>query len=305
MFVAFVFSEVPAYRQLGYLTSISLVLSLLAALFILPNILRPGGRILGLGRGMSLQRWGKITAPLTIVAAMLVIAAIFISRKIKFDSDITRLDGVRSGGAASRERFPKNLGTVRREQALLVVTARTKDAAEQANDEVYKIVAPRLPEGQFVSLSSIWPSPANRRATKPPWQQFWSPRRISDLRRDLAAAGEPYGFSANAFQPFFQSLSNPPTDDRPPAIISSIEDQFTARSKGDWQMLSYFDDTPQSVAAVEAAIRGRPDAEVVCAACWPARSRNRPFPKLTFWSASASRSSLFLFCSSPAACSNR
>lgn len=263
VFVAFVFSEVPAYRQLGYLTSISLILSLLAALFILPKILRPGGRIIGLGSGMSLERWGKMMVPAVIVAAILLVAAIFIARKIKFDSDITRLDGVSPAVRQAESDFQKNWGRSDVQQALLVVTAPTKEAAEEANDEIYKIVSPRLPDGQFVSLSSIWPSAANRHANEVRWQQFWSPRRISDLRGDLAAAGKPYGFSANAFEPFFQSLSTPPSDDQPPAIISTIEDQFTARSKGDWQMLSYFDDTPQSIAAVESLIRGRPDAQVV------------------------------------------
>ena len=47
VFFAFLFSKIPAYRQLGYMTSVSLILSLLAALFVLPKILKPGGKLRG------------------------------------------------------------------------------------------------------------------------------------------------------------------------------------------------------------------------------------------------------------------
>jgi uncharacterized protein len=263
VFVAFVFSEVPAYRQLGYLTSISLVLSLLAALFILPKLLRPGGRIVGLGRGMPLVRWGKAMVPAVFVAAVLLIAAIFIARKIKFDSDITRLDGVSPAVRKAEDDFQKTWGRSDVQQALLVVTAKTKNAAEQANDEIYKMVAPRMADAHFVSLSSIWPSAATRKANENRWRAFWSPQRISDLRRNLAVAGRPYGFASSAFDPFFANLAAPSSGDQPPAMISDIEDQFTARSKGDWQILSYFDDAPQAVDTIEAIVRDRPDAQVV------------------------------------------
>ena len=49
VFVAFLFSKIPAFRQLGWMTTISLVMSLLAALFILPDFIRPGGKLTILG----------------------------------------------------------------------------------------------------------------------------------------------------------------------------------------------------------------------------------------------------------------
>ncbi len=262
VFVAFTFSKIPAYRQLGYLTSISLILSLLSALFILPRMLRARGKIVALGRGMRLDRWGKMMVPAVIAAAVLLVAGIFVSRKIKFDSDVTRMDGVSTSVKQAEKDFQKNWGRTDAELALLVVTAPTRDAAELANDQVYRII-PRLPDGQFVSISSIWPSSATRHANDKRWREFWSERRIAKLRSDLAAAGEPYGFSATAFDPFFRTLSTPPEQDQPPQIISTLGGQFSARSNGNWQMLSYFDDTPGNVAAVRAAVGDRPDVQVV------------------------------------------
>jgi len=263
VFIAFLFSRIPAYRQLGYLTSISLILSLLAAIFVLPKLLKPGGSIVGLGRGMPLDRWGRKMAPITIIAPILFLAAVFIARKINFDSDFTRLDGVSPSVKNDEADFQKEWARSDTDLAILVVTGRTRDQAEEASDEAYRIVSPHFPEGQFTSLSSFWPSATTRHANETRWRHFWSPQRIAKLRQDLATAGEPYGFSASAFDPFFQILSNPPAENPPRLILASVQDQFTARSGTDWQMLSYFADTPANTTMVRGLLHDRPDAQVV------------------------------------------
>ncbi|MGD0138443.1 MAG: MMPL family transporter [Tepidisphaeraceae bacterium] len=263
VFVAFLFSKIPAFRQLGCMTSISLVMSLLAAIFILPGMIRPGGKLVLLGRGMPLRRWGGKMVPLTILGVAVFAAAAFVARKTGIDSDVTRLDGVTATVKQNEHDFQAAWGRSDKEMAILVVTGKTRAEAEAANEEVGRIVAPKFAEGSFVTLSSFWPSEATRHENGERWQAFWSPQRIADLRRNLAAAGQPYGFSAEAFEPFFQSLANPPRQDLSRQIVQSIEDQFIARSNGDWQMLSYFEDSPQNVSMVRKLIAGRADAQVV------------------------------------------
>ena len=198
----------------------------------------------------------------TIIAAILLVAGIVIARHIKFDSDITRMDGVSDSVKQNEKDFQKTWGRTDAELALLVITAKTHEEAQEANDEVYRIV-PKLPEGDFVSMSGVWPSAATRYSNEQRWNAFWSKDRISQVRSDLTTAGAPYGFSANAFDPFFQSLSKPPAGDEIPDIISSIGEQFTARSNGNWQMLSFFEDTPANLAAVKAAVGDRGDVQIV------------------------------------------
>ena len=263
VFVAFLFSKIPAFRQLGCMTSISLVMSLLAAIFILPGMIRPGGKLVLLGRGMPLRRWGGKMVPLTVLGVAVLAAAAFIARKTGIDSDVTRLDGVTAAVKQNEHDFQAVWGRSDKEMAILVVTGKTRQEAEAANEEVGRIVAPNFPEGKFVTLSSFWPSEATRHANWERWQAFWSPQRIADLRRNLAVAGQPYGFTADAFDPFFQSLAHPPQENLSRQIVQSIEDQFIARSNGDWQMLSYFEDSPDNVTAVRRLLGGRSDAQVV------------------------------------------
>ena len=101
------------------------------------------------------------------------------------------------------------------------------------------------------------------RSNQKRWQAFWSPERITKVRGDLATAGEPYGFAGDAFEPFFQSLSASPKDDAPQSLLSSIEEQFVARSGSDFQMLTSFADTPENIKIVRAALHDHPEAMVI------------------------------------------
>jgi predicted exporter len=264
VFFAFLFSKIPAYRQLGCLTSISLVMSLLAALFLLPKIIRPGGKLAFLGRGMPLERWGRKMVIPTAVCGVVLVAAAAVAMRIKVDPDITRLDGVSARVKQNEDDFQKTWGRSDKALAMLVVSGKTREAAEEANDHVYADVLKEFPGAQFVSLSSFWPSEATRSANLARWHAFWSDQRIAKFRADLTAAGEPFGFSADAFQPFFQNLASPPPDDQSKQIVQALEDQFTARSNsGDWQMLSYFEDTPDNIKRVSALTKGMDDAQIV------------------------------------------
>jgi predicted exporter len=263
VFVALLFSHIPAYRQLGYLTSVSLLLSLLGALYVLPALIKPGGKVMPLPHAMPLRRWGRMMVPIALIGVVLFVGACVVAGRIKFDPDISQLDGVSAAVKQNEADFQRAWSRTNADQALLVVSAPTQDAAEQANDQVYRLIGDHLPDGQFVSLSGVWPSAAIRAGNERRWRAFWSAQRIAALRRDLATAGAPYGFAADAFNPFFDTLTNPPPADGANQIIAAIEPQFIATGNGDYQMLSFFDDTADNIAAVRKMITERPDAQIV------------------------------------------
>jgi predicted exporter len=263
VFIAFLFSRIPAFRQLGYMASISLVMSLLTALFVLPGMIRPRGKLAVLGSGMPLQRWGhKMFVP-AIVCCVALVALTFAALRVRIDPDITRLDGVTPVVRQNEADFQTNWSRSDKPMAMLVVTAPTRDQAEEANDEVNQTLAAKVTDFPVASMSNLWPSAATRAANLARWQAFWTPQRVSQFRQDLADAGKPYGFSADAFAPFFQSLTSPPKQDQPRQIIQSLEDQFVSRSNGDWQMLNYFEDSPDHVAQLRSALAGRSDVQIV------------------------------------------
>jgi predicted exporter len=196
-------------------------------------------------------------------AGVLLAVGTMLAARVSFDSDITRMDGVSPAVRQGEKDFQRTWGRSDTEMAILVVTGKTRDDAEQLNDKINGLMAGKITQGRYLSLSAFWPSAATRHASLVRWRQYWSDQRVADLRRKLATAGAPLDFSARAFEPFFQSLASPPQEETSRQILSSIEEQFIARSGSDWQMLNYFEDTPENVVAAAALAHDFPDAQVV------------------------------------------
>ena len=263
VFASFFFSDIPAYRQLGVLTTVSLVLSLLASLFILPLVLGHKPPAKKLPAGPDLRQWGRRTWPIALVAYLLVPVMIWLTAGLGFDSDLSRFDGISDEVRQNEKDFHHTWSRSETDMAMLVVQATTLNEAQAASDRIYEKANGNLPNGSYVSMSSFWPSQKTRLANLQRWKIFWSTQRIEKLKVDFAAAGEPYGFSAKAFSPFFASIENPVPGPPPEKILESIGKQFTARAGTDWQMVNYFQDTPENVAAARALIRDEPGALVV------------------------------------------
>jgi len=86
-----------------------------------------------LGRGMPLSRWGRIMVPVTIIAAILLVAAVFISRKTNFDPDVSRLDGVNPSVKKAENDFQKTWGRSDVELGMLVVSGKSREEAEETD----------------------------------------------------------------------------------------------------------------------------------------------------------------------------
>ncbi len=148
--------------------------------------------------------------------------------------------------------------------AIVAATGATRDEAEDRGDRLFRLLVDRFPKGQFVSLSSLWPSDATRQANLTRWKAFWNPERIARLRVLLEDAGAAYDFSADAFEPFFKNLSGathgPHKTD---GVFAAFEQPFVVHANGQWQMLSYFPDTTENVAEVRELLQDEPGVQIV------------------------------------------
>jgi uncharacterized protein len=263
VFLAFLFSTIPAYRQLGWLTSISLVLSLLAALFVLPRLIKPGGRIFLLGSGMPLRKWGRLMVPVTVALCVLMLVGLFLARKTNFNADLTQLDGVTPAIRKNEADFQKTWARSDADMGLIIASGQSRAQADQVNDKICALLSDHFKPGEFISLASFWPSAVTRVSNQARWSAYWTPDRIERFKTDLATAGEPYGFSTDAFQPFFDNFAHPALEDSTQQIVSAIEDQFVARSGNTYQLMSFFPDTAENVRKVRDLLHDETDAQII------------------------------------------
>jgi predicted exporter len=263
VFVAFLFARVPAYRQLGMMAGGSLVLSLVTALLVLPAIIRPA-RIPPVNRGIPLRRWGGRTVGVALTGCAVLITLAVFARGVRFDFELSRLDGVGAEVLQVEQDFRQTWQRGDRSMAIVAATGATRDEAEDRGDRLFRLLVDRFPKGQFVSLSSLWPSDATRQANLTRWKAFWNPERIARLRVLLEDAGAAYDFSADAFEPFFKNLSGkahgPPKTD---GVLAAFEQPFVVHANGQWQALSYFPDTTKNVAEVRDLLQDEPGVQIV------------------------------------------
>lgn len=265
IFFAFFFSRIPGYYQLAWFCILSLLLTVVLALFFLPLFLTPGKTPEEHDATPSFQVPRHLKSTLAVLAVIFVLASCLATR-VRFDSDITRLDGTAPSILAAEDQFRAVWGTGEKKEAILAVTGNSYEDVREKNDAVYEAAVAAVGATQIVSLASVWPSGKTRAARAKAWTEFWRAGREEKLRGLLAEQGAGRGFATNAFDPFFEhlydgaSLIDEPVSNR---VLVNLKDRFVQTPNGRYQTLSFFPDTPEAGAALERSMKDRSDAFIV------------------------------------------
>lgn len=254
VFGAFLFSTIPGYRQLASFALFSVVLSVLGALFVLPLLLIPKGLSRNRKAADGWTRRRSIVAALCFL--VLLIGALPLALNVRFDSNIERLDGTEKPIREAEHRFQQIWGKGESGQAIAAVSAPDEETALALNDRMYDQLVACIGESEVASLSRIWKSTERRKENRANWNAFWDAQRIASVKQIFAEKGAPYGFSVDAFAPFFQSLESTELVPGSPAenqIYRQLEQRFVQRNNGEVQMLAYFPDRPEYIEAARKA----------------------------------------------------
>ncbi|MEI6563660.1 MAG: hypothetical protein WCO42_05050 [bacterium] len=266
IFFAFFFSHIPGYYQLAWFCILSIFLALFLALFVLPLFLRPGrlpseedDDSPSFEAPRHARRW------LCVFAALFVLLGA-IATRVKFDSDVTRLDGTSPATLQAEDAFKVVWGTGEKKEAILAVMGDSYESVREKTDAVYERAVAAIGADRFVGLSSIWPSAQTRRDRAAAWTGFWRNGHEEKLRSMLAEHGAARGFSTNAFTPFFTHLYDgamlvdEPVSNR---VLVNLKDRFVQTPRGHYQTLSFFPDDPTLVAELSKVLEGHPEASII------------------------------------------
>ncbi len=262
VFVAFFLSAIPGYRQLAILAIISIVLSIISAVVLLPSLVRragPANGAVGTSAPKGSRRWALV------FLASLVAAAAF-TPWLRVDTGLANLDGTEPEVLEAEERFRELWGGGSAARAIAVAEGESYGEAARRSDALHGRLADALDGESVISLASIWPSGATRAQNLARWRGFWTAERRRLVRERVTEAASEYGFSDDAFAPFFRILeADLPVRDRPEgsAVFAQIEDRFVKQHEGGYWFMSFFPDAPTPVEAATAAAAGVPGAFIV------------------------------------------
>lgn len=210
-FAVLLTSALPGQRQLAVFAGAGIVTALFLALFFLPHFI-------GTGRGrksssaLQLRRHIYDRKPLLRFGVLLLWLAItcfaaFQAQKLSINAELRQLSYLPPELQQSEQQLRETWGDIR-SRAMIFASGKDLETALQRNDLVWQQLKKQRVTSQVVSLASLLPSLQTQQQRLQNWEDFWQQRQAT-TRDLLQGTGQKYGFSANAFAPFWEQLNRP------------------------------------------------------------------------------------------------
>jgi len=274
VFVAFCFSAMPAYRQLGLFASFAILISLAYAFWFLPVFVKKTGgdaRKQGIGAPALKTFEYSRSGAWAIIALFSVVflTGLWLDSRLKFDMDVSKLDGTPRVTLDEEKRAISIWGGGESLAAILCVDAKDEDAALRLNDRLYAgLLAAGVEASVISSLSPICPSDETRRTRRQAWAKYWTDEKVRTFRENLARESASLEFSEQAFQAFwgvFATWREAPADQvtEPIGFLKTLRERFVHQQEGLTHVTTFVPDEPRYLAAAQKLYGEIPSLRVV------------------------------------------
>ncbi|HQL08438.1 MAG TPA: hypothetical protein PLE35_02475 [Lentisphaeria bacterium] len=201
VFFMFALTGIRAYSQLGIFAGCALLVNVVLSFFILPTLLPQRPR---LQFACASFQPGKKTAWLIVCAWLLgSAAAVSVLPRIRFDFNLSALDGASAETRLSEEEFQRRW---RRDDAgnLIVVSANDRDELLQSCEALERLLG--ASGTRCFHPARLWPSRQTREAHRQTWRQPEATAALRRLEDELARECQRTGLPPAFFTAFFDSL---------------------------------------------------------------------------------------------------
>ena len=214
-FVVLATSPMHGYQQLGIFGAVGVMISAAFALIILPlliplpekNNLPPLRFTLWMEKFHAWQvRWRPW---LLLVVVALTIVTAFGLKRLRFEGDIARLNGITESTRHDDEIIRQTWGDAL-SMTLVVARGTNANAALAQNDRAAGLLAQQTNVTDVYSLSAVCPSLATQTENVRRWQNFWTQSRQKNLHQTLQQVGGELGFRPDVFSQFWKCVESRP-----------------------------------------------------------------------------------------------
>ena len=211
-FIGLAFTEFQGFRELGVFATIGIAASLLATLWLLPDLLPPGRSVAPLSSRLAdwlarsvlalrSRRWWLAALPI----GALLFAAVALPRLV-FVDDLARLGEPDPALLAEEQRVRERVSSFDSGRLVVALADRPEDAIAR-NEEVHARLAAEVAAGRLAGVRSLHGLL---------WSEQLQRRNLAVLRADetlparIDAAFQQAGFRPGAVAPFAAALAAPP-----------------------------------------------------------------------------------------------
>lgn len=209
-FLCLIFLNSEALNELGIFASISVLLSSVFALIIIPLFYKPKADSAASRTfldGIAAVDYSRFR-PLVIVVLLLFAVSLFFFNRVDFNSDLSKLN-YEPEGIKSLETRVENLAGRSGKTIYMVAYGNTVDDALQENNTLYQRLQQMENEGEIQNFSSIGgvilsTTAQNNRIDN--WDSFWTPEKTDTLKENITSISAEYGFRPESFNRFYKQL---------------------------------------------------------------------------------------------------
>lgn len=210
-FLCLLFVNSGALQDLGIFAAISVVVTAIFSLLIIPHLYKPGNNaatehnnVLDKLAGFSFHNnkiliWGSV---------IIIIASFFTFNKVVYDKDISQLNFVPED-IQKAEKHLESSTSLASKSLYVAVYGDTPEEVLQNNTKLFSQLQDDKADNKLLSYSSmggIVLSQAAQQEKLARWNSFWTPERKQYVKQSLITEGAKLGFKPEAYQNFYDLL---------------------------------------------------------------------------------------------------
>ncbi|MCD4781861.1 MAG: hypothetical protein K8S27_15145 [Candidatus Omnitrophica bacterium] len=245
VFASFFFSSIYGYQQFALLTNLSIVISIFFYLFILPGLFYKKNENIPLIK-INFRKENPIFHDSVIVFLWLIVLGcfMFFSQHSTFSNDVRVYDGSSEEIFKAEDRFHQTWGGGD-EFAMMVAQADTLQDVLKLNEELNTRLKRSFENAKVANIAEVYPSKKTREKNLLRWNSLWKNKLEGKTKKLLKEQGMKFGYSKNAFKPFFDELYNSSVADdetKEPKLLDKVKNRFLQKTKNGFYAISYFSD---------------------------------------------------------------
>ncbi|GAA5099700.1 MMPL family transporter [Chryseobacterium ginsengisoli] len=211
-FLCLIFVRSEALKDLGLFAAITVILSSITALIIVPQLYKPKAKEKEVNANF-IDKIGSYpyekNKPLIIVCSIIIVACLFGFRHVGFNEDIGDLNYIPKDLKISEAKLEK-LSDITSKSIYTISYGDSEEQALTRNSQLSQFLEKEKKDGKILSYNSLGNvvlSEKDQQKKIELWQKFWNDNKKNQTISELIKNGNQFGFNSSAFDQFNENLN--------------------------------------------------------------------------------------------------
>jgi 1-acyl-sn-glycerol-3-phosphate acyltransferase len=211
-FLCLVFVRSEALKDLGLFAAITVILSSITALIIVPQLYRPKAKEKSTNTNF-IDKIGSYpyekNKPLIIGCSVIILICLFGFRHVGFNEDIGELNYIPKDLKISEAKLEK-LSDITSKSIYTISYGNSEDEALTRNSQLSQFLEKEKRDGKILSYNSLGNvvlSEKDQQKKIEDWKKFWDTHKRNQTISELVKNGNQFGFNSSAFDQFNENLN--------------------------------------------------------------------------------------------------